>query len=188
MSENNLIARNKFISKLNKKTNELAESLALLTKIDMKLLPLHQSGGAGLTNLGISIADLTARAELWKKAIDGTKGLNTKLKEVQTVIDHYTTLVNGLLTDIPPVVNEVDLGVFLQLDSQAMALATKLFNEIYKDKQFNQKMKEYIDFSTYLTNVKIYDKKLEQATQNKILDELNERANEAARVSNLAKP
>jgi cell division protein FtsB len=58
MSEKNLAIRNKFLSKINNKMTDLNESLALLQKVDRKLI--QQSGGS-LQALQLSVLQLAQK-------------------------------------------------------------------------------------------------------------------------------
>lgn len=98
MSENNLQARNRYIGKIQKKADELAQSIRLLTQVDEKLLT-KQSGG-GLGNLGVNIAELGARAQAWQKAIGNTEELNNALKSLTKQINDYQNMTSLMISAI----------------------------------------------------------------------------------------
>lgn len=99
MSENKLIARNKFVSKVEGKITKLNKALRLLTKID-HLLFINQSGGTIMHNMGVSIADLEARGSAWRAALDSTTDLQVKLTELESGLADYQTKIDGVLTSI----------------------------------------------------------------------------------------
>lgn len=125
MSENNLQARNRYIAKIQKKADELAQSIRLLTQVDDKLF--KQSGG-GLAGLGVNIADLEVRAEAWKKAIDSTKGLDDTIKALKDNIDAYQNRVKNLLTGaVPQEFKSTALEELLSLDNTLMGKVKNVF-------------------------------------------------------------
>lgn len=133
MSENKLIARNKFVSKLEKKITELNESIALLSKVDEKLL-LNQSGGSGLFTLGSSIADLEARAEAWKKAVSSTADLDAKLAQLKANVGKYQekiqSIISGLTYPFPE--SKKDLDEFLAMNEDAYNAAKAVYAKAYE--------------------------------------------------------
>lgn len=95
MSENSLIIRQKYISKLFDKVESLQDSILLLEKVDSKIFKKNlartiQAGGASVTNNGISIKGLESEALVTRLKLDQQKGV---IEKARTTID---TLNQGL--------------------------------------------------------------------------------------------
>ncbi len=140
MSENNnLVARNKFVFKLQKKITEMNDSIALLAKVDDKLF-LSQSGGSGLFSLGSSIANLEARAEAWKKAVSSTADLDAKLAELKANVGKYQTKIQSIIAGLtyPFPESKKDLDEFLAMNDDAYAAAKAVYAKAYELKDNSQ--------------------------------------------------
>jgi hypothetical protein len=95
MSENSLIVRQKYISKLFDKVESLQEGIQLLEKVDSKIFKKSmsrtiQAGGAAVTNNGISIKGLESEALVTRLKLEQQKGV---IEKARTTID---TLNQGL--------------------------------------------------------------------------------------------
>lgn len=95
MSENSLIVRQKYISKLFDKVESLQESIQLLEKVDSKIFKKSmartiQAGGAAVTDNGISIKGLESEALVTRLKLEQQKGV---IEKARTTID---TLNQGL--------------------------------------------------------------------------------------------
>ena len=135
MSENNLIARNKFIAKLENKILKVNKSIQLLSKVDEKLF-IKQKGGSGLYSLGINIADLGARANAWKNAMGNTQALQDKLSDLERSVGMYQNQIQQILTSLDyPGVSDMDLlDKFISMDDEAMRLAKGAYDLAYTAK------------------------------------------------------
>jgi hypothetical protein len=135
MSENkNLVARNKFVSKLQKKITEMSQSLQLLAKVDDKLF-LSQSGGSGLHTFGVSLANLEARAIAWQKATTNTTALQSKLSELESAIQIYQTRLNNIIDSLGlpiAVVSDSALDKYIMMDVDGYEAAKKVFEAAYE--------------------------------------------------------
>ncbi len=134
MSENKLEARNKFVSKLEKKINEMNESIQLLAKVDEKLL-LKQTGGTdstGLYTLGISIANLDARAAAWKTALTASTKLNDRLNELNKNVALYQKRITDIIDNLDiPSKDTSKLDEFLSMNKEAYEAAKDAYAKAY---------------------------------------------------------
>jgi hypothetical protein len=157
MSENNLQARNRYIAKIQKKADELAQSIRLLTQVDDKLF--KQSGG-GLGTLGVNIAELGARAQAWQKAIGNTEELNIALKSLTQQIDDYQNMTSLMISAIGiPSSKGIDFdnlkNLLEGLNEDTIQLITGKFAEIMDDPD-----KEVLDVITTEINKDIDNNKM----------------------------
>ena len=95
MSENSLIVRQKYISKLFDKVESLQEGILLLEKVDSKIFKKSmartiQAGGAAVADNGISIKGLESEALVTRLKLEQQKGV---IEKARTTID---TLNQGL--------------------------------------------------------------------------------------------
>jgi len=95
MSENSLIVRQKYISKLFDKVESLQEGIQLLEKVDSKIFKKNmsrtiQAGGAPVTDNGISIKGLESEALVTRLKLEQQKGV---IEKARLTID---TLNKGL--------------------------------------------------------------------------------------------
>lgn len=127
---NNLVARNKFISKLENKISRLSKALQLLSQVDDKLFINQTGGNTGFYSLGVNIAALEARAKAWEKAKSSTEALDIKLQELNDHIQTYQKKVNEILKDMPTA-DKNPLEAYLTLDSEGYQQAAAAFTAAY---------------------------------------------------------
>lgn len=126
MSEK-IIIRNKLVSKLESKMDDLTKSIQLLTKIDKKLF-LKQSGGTyGLQQMGVNLAYLQSRAEMMKSVNSNNDALKRQLETLKLTVDNY----NKIITDIS---NNLVSGVVSMNDinTKFEGLSDSLREQIYE--------------------------------------------------------
>jgi len=102
MSENSLIVRQKYISKLFDKVESLQEGILLLEKVDSKIFKKSmsrtiQAGGAAVTDNGISIKGLESEALVTRLKLEQQKGV---IEKARTTIDTLNQGLAGVRTSL----------------------------------------------------------------------------------------
>jgi hypothetical protein len=146
MSEK-IIIRNKLVSKLESKMDDLTKSIQLLTKIDKKLF-LKQSGGTyGLQQMGVNLAYLQSRANMMKSVNSNNDVLKKQLAILKSTVENY----NNIITDISN--NLVsDVVSMNDIDTKFNGLTEELRELIYQTLSlpFDKKTYEISDWLNYI--------------------------------------
>ena len=120
MSDNKITLRNKFISRLVKKSSKITEAINLLVKFNNKTSS-NQHGGS-LVQLGMKLADIQAAAG----------GLQARIQNLDGIVTGYNTRANQVFANIRGINLNNDVASEAEITSTVNIL-TVLYNNIAAD-------------------------------------------------------
>jgi len=116
MSEKNLIVRQKFISKIYDKINDLNQSIDLLNNVDRKLI--QQNGGNPLQNLQIAVEMVNTKGPEFaalNNKITSMKGqVTTLMQNLQQLTEKLNRYNDNLV--VPKIEDLAEIGVLSEAD------------------------------------------------------------------------
>lgn len=133
MSENKVMLRNEFVSKLEKKLMKINKSMQLLIKVDKKLF-FNQAGGtgneySGMAKLQTSLGHLNARIDIVNKLKANSSNLTKQLEALNKSLDTFGQQFDESIALLPLSLDDKSVTFrYPELDSTGITLVKDLFN------------------------------------------------------------